>query len=104
LLLVGLIIGTDYSQVKNKIMSRETFKLKQHQHCVDLLDLAIKAKNIVAEKTRIANNYDNAPTQKWYMSIYTASDFRKQADKYQRIYERILVSYDIAMDKLNSIQ
>ncbi len=90
--------------VKNKTMSKETFKLKQHQHCVDLLDLAIKAKNIVAEKTRIADNYDNLPTQNWYMSIYTSSDFRNMASKYQRIYERIMKSYDIAMDKLNSIQ
>lgn len=84
-------------------MSKDTYRLKQHQHCVDLLDLAIKAKNIVAEKNRIAATYDNRPIGDWYKSIYTANDFRKQAEKYQRIYERILISYNNAMDKLNSI-
>jgi hypothetical protein len=64
---------------------------------VDLLDMAIKAKNIFEEKTRIANNYDNAPIENWYKSLYTASDFKKEADKYKLVYERILKSYESVM-------
>lgn len=84
-------------------MSKETFRLKKHQKCIDLLDMAIKAKNEVIENNRLAENYDNSPIENWYKSLYTANDFKKRAERYQPIYERIMKSYYNQMDILNSV-
>lgn len=83
-------------------MGRETAQLKLHQRCIDILDFAIRAKNL--QNRRIADLNIFNQRDKRIVSIYTEGDFVNDIEKYEKIHSRIMQWYYECFDRLERVQ
>ena len=85
-------------------MGREQFQLKMHQRAATLLDLAIIAKNRKREQERKLTLF--LSTKDWMHPIrlwHTEQGIQNEIDKIESVRQRVLVSYEEVMDRINSV-
>jgi hypothetical protein len=85
-------------------MSREQFKLRRHERCVELLEMALKAKNRVEDKKSWLARFRALKPYERLGSFYDEGDILKQQIKYENIHIRIMKSYTEVMERLNKFE
>jgi hypothetical protein len=84
-------------------MSKEQFKLRRHERCVTLLEMALKAKNQVEDKRSWLARYRALQPHERLGSFYDEGDILKEQIKYENIHIRIMKSYNEVMVRLNAV-
>jgi hypothetical protein len=86
-------------------MGRETAQLKLHQRCIDLLDMAITAKNRQLDTKRRLDLY--IQTKDPYHPIRlmnTLDEIEQIVHRWGKVYNRIMISYQECFDRLERVQ
>ena len=86
-------------------MSRESAQLKLHQRCIDILDMAIRAKN---RQNRWVNDLNLYHATKDPLStlrlVYRESDFTKEIIRWGKIHNRLMLYYYDVFNRLQKVE